>query len=124
MACICAFPVCPWGGPPKGCCLVKRNHVSVWSWIQKYKPRRLSSRKRVSEFIDDETLIKAGSEYVWLRVAIEPKGRRILALTISKERSMFVEERFLRGLVGVHGKHPVSTDGGSTRYGTRRPAGS
>ena len=89
-------------------CLVKRNHVSIWNWIQKYKPRRISSRrKRVSEFIVDETLIKVGSEYVWLWVAIEPKDRRILALTISKERNMFVAERFLSGLVGVHGKHPV-----------------
>jgi putative transposase len=95
-------------------CLVKRNHVSIWNWIQKYKPRRISSRrKRVSEFIVDETLIKVGSEYVWLWVAIEPKDRRILSLTISKERNMFVAERFLSGLVGVHGKHPVSTDGGT-----------
>jgi putative transposase len=51
-----------------------------------------------------------------LRVAIEPKDRRILALNISKESSMFVAERFLPGLVGVHGKHPVSTDGGGTWY--------
>ena len=61
----------------------------------------------------DETITKAGSEYVWLWVAIEPKDRRILALTISKGRNMFVAERFLSGLVGVHGKHPVSTDGGT-----------
>jgi transposase-like protein len=29
---------------------------------------------------------------------------------------MFVAERFLSSLVKVHGKHPVSTDGGSTWY--------
>ena len=31
----------------------------------------------------------------------------------SKERNMFVAERFLSGLVKDYGKHPVSTDGGT-----------
>src|SRR3712207_4799267 len=65
-------------------CLIKRNHVSTWNWIQKYHPRNTSSRsKKASEFIVDETLTKAGSEYTWLWVAIEPKNRQILALSIS-----------------------------------------
>jgi len=95
-------------------CFIKRNHVSIWNWIQKYKPKRICSRrKKISQFIIDETLIKAGSELVWLWVAIEPKDRRILALNISKERNMFVAERFISGLVKICGKHPVSTDGGT-----------
>ena len=85
------------------------------NWIQKHRPQRISSRKRAEEFIVDETLIKAGSGCMWLWVAIEPKDRRILALTISKERNMFVAEGFIAGLVKVHGRHPASTDGG-TRY--------
>ncbi len=94
--------------------LVKRNHVSIWNWIQKYHPKKLSSkRKKISEFVIDETLIKVGSEYIWIWVAIEPKDREILALTISKERNMFVAERFIAGLVKTHGKHAVSTDGGT-----------
>jgi putative transposase len=47
----------------------------------------------------DETLIKVGSEYIWLWAAIETKDRHILALDISKERNMFVAERFFAGLV-------------------------
>jgi putative transposase len=35
----------------------------------------------------------------------------ILALSISKERNMFVAERFPDGLIKIHGKHGVSTDG-------------
>ena len=71
--------------------IVKRSHVAVWRWIQKYRPgRKTGSRKRISEYVVDEALIKTGSELVWLWVAIEPKDRRILALTISKERSMLV----------------------------------
>ena len=31
---------------------------------------------------------------------------------ISKERNMLLAERFISSLVGIHGQHPVSTDGG------------
>ena len=94
--------------------LYKRNHVSIWNWIQKYKPLKIQDRKRkILEYIVDETLIKIGSEYIWIWVAIEPENRQILALTISKERNMFVAERFLSGLIKIHGKHAISTDGGT-----------
>jgi len=62
---------------------VKRNHVAIWKWIQKYHPRKiLSKRKRISEFIIDETLLKVGFEFIWLwvAIAIEPENRQILAL--------------------------------------------
>jgi len=95
-------------------CFIKRNHVSIWNWIQKYRPQKaLARRKKTCEFIVDETLLKAGSEYVWLWVAIEPENKQILALNISKERNMFVAERFISGLVNAYGKHPASTDGGT-----------
>ena len=94
--------------------IYKRNHVTIWNWIQKYHPSKISTkRKRISEFIVDETQLKVGSEYIWLWVAIEPQNSQILALSISKERNMFVAERFLSGIVKIHGKHPVSTDGGT-----------
>jgi putative transposase len=93
---------------------VKRSHVAIWKWIQKYHPKKISSkRKKIEEYIVDETLIKVGSELVWLWVAIEPKNRQILALSISKERNMFVAERFISDVIKNHGKHPVSTDGGT-----------
>ena len=88
--------------------------MTWWKWIQKYHPQRISSKsRRISEFIVDETLIRVGSEYIWLWVAIEPKNKEILTLSISKERNMFVAERFMSDLVTVHGNHPVSTDGGT-----------
>ena len=95
-------------------CFIKRNHVTIWNWIQKYHPQRISSKsKRISEFIIDETLFKVGSEYIWLWVAIEPGNKQILALSISKERNMFVAERFISKLVVTYGSHPISTDGGT-----------
>ena len=94
--------------------IFKRNHVSIWNWIQKYHPKRISSkRKRIAEYIIDETLIKVGSQYIWLWVAIEPRNRQILVLNISKERNMLIAERFISGLVRIHEKHPVSTDRGT-----------
>ena len=78
---------------------IKRNHVSVWNWgIQKYHPNKIFTkrRKRISEYMVDKTLLKVGSEYIWLWWdAIEPINRQILALSISKERNMFVAERGL-----------------------------
>ena len=92
--------------------IVKRNHVSIWNWIQKYHPQRISSqRNKIYEFIIDETLFKVGSEFIWLWVAIESKNKQILALKISKERNMFVAERFMLDIITVYGNLPVSTDG-------------
>ena len=93
---------------------VKRSHVAIWKWIQKYHPRKIiSKRKRISEYVIDETILKVGSEYIWLWIAIEPENRQILALNISKERNRLIAERFISSLVQIHRKHPVSTDGGT-----------
>ena len=99
--------------------VVKRNHVTIPSGIgfKSFNQKKIISKsKSISEFIVDETLFKVGSDYVWLWVAIEPTNRQILSLSISKERNMFVAERFIADLVKDHGKHSVSTDGGGTWY--------
>lgn len=93
---------------------MKRNHVSIWNWIQKYNPKKITAkRKKIEEFIVDETLIRVGSEFIWLWVAIASKNKQILGLSISKERNMFVAERFILRLIKIHGKHNISTDGGT-----------
>ncbi len=92
--------------------LVKISHVSIWNWIQKYKPQKIK-KKNIDEFIIDETAIKAGCEIIWLWIAIESKDREILSISISKERNMFVAERFLSSIVNEYGAHPISTDGGT-----------
>ena len=80
--------------------------------MQKYKPKKISfKRRRINEFIVDETQIKVGSQYIWLWVAIELKHRQILHLDISFERSMLISERFLSSLIDKYDKHPTSTDG-------------
>ena len=55
--------------------IVKRSHVTIWNWIQKFHPKKksLAERKEVSEYIVDETVLKAGSENIWLWIATEPE---------------------------------------------------
>jgi putative transposase len=67
----------------------------------------------VSEFVIDETQIKVGSEYIWIWVALESESKEVLRLSISKERNMFVAERFLSNVVKEYGEHSVSNDCGT-----------
>ena len=94
--------------------LSKETMFPFWNWIQRYKPRKiLQTRCKLSEFIIDETLIKVGSNYVWLWVAIEPTNRTILGIRISIELNMLVAERFIQSLIRRYGRHNISTDGGT-----------
>ncbi len=95
-------------------CFIKRNHVSIWKRIQKYRPWKYFKNKEIKEYIIDETAIKAGSsELIWLWVIIESQYKEILAVNISKERNMFVAERFLSQVVNKYGLHSVSSDDGT-----------
>ena len=40
--------------------IIKISHVSIWHWIQKYKPRKYFKNKKIQEYVIDETAIKAG----------------------------------------------------------------
>ena len=89
-------------------------YQSIWNWIQHYKPTKVwQKRRKISQFIIDETVIRVGREVVWLWVAIEPKSKSILDMRISLERSILVAEQFLQELIKKYGKNPVSTDGGT-----------
>ncbi len=93
---------------------VQRSHTAIRDWIQRYKPERLFFRKiKIAEFVVDETQIKVGSEYIWLWVAIESETKNIVATSISKERNMFVAERFLHQVTKKYGEYPILTDGGT-----------
>jgi putative transposase len=58
--------------------IVKRSHVPIWKWIQKFRHRRISStrRNKISEYIVDETILQVGPEYIWLWVAIDRARKR------------------------------------------------
>ena len=92
--------------------IIKISHVSIWNWLQKYKPKRKHlKKKKINEYIIDETAIKAGSELIWIWIVMEPADKEILSFYISKERNMFVAERFLSKVVEEYGLKSVSSDG-------------
>ncbi len=94
--------------------IIKISHVSIWNWKQKYRPWKYRKKRKIKEYIIDETAIKAGSsELIWLWVVIELIYKEILSFHISKERNMFVAERFLSNVLDKYGKHQVSSDGGT-----------
>jgi putative transposase len=91
----------------------KRSYVSVWNWIPRFGSSQIYKRKRVAALIVDETVIQIGNQHFWLWICIEPVHSSVLGIYISKERNMFVAERFIRSLVEKYGKHTVYTDGGT-----------
>ena len=100
--------------------LVKISHVSIWNWLQKYRPWKYIKNKKIQEYIIDETVIKVGAESIWLWVIIEPKNKEILEADISKKRNISIAKRFLSNVVNKYGLHSVSTDGGTWYPGACR----
>ena len=96
-------------------CFIKRNHVYIRNWIQKYKPKKvLSSKKKVGEFVIDKTLLK------WFKSGMALMGsnwackqRHPFNEYPPEERNMLLAERFLPPRLEKHGEHPVPTDGGT-----------
>src|ERR1700693_4027837 len=92
---------------------VRRSHMAVWKWVQRYEPHRVFDVKRVQAFLVDETYVTVGSSEAWVWVAVEPVHRFILGVYLSRHQNMIVAELFLKGLVEKYGKHTVYTDGGT-----------
>ena len=55
-------------------------------------------RKQTTEFIIDETMIKIGSNYMFIWVAIESESKEILGISVSKERNILIAEHFISSL--------------------------
>ncbi len=92
--------------------IVKISHVSIWKWIQKYRPLKHIKIKKIEEYIIDETVIKIGSKLIWVWIVIEPTYKEILSFHISEKRNMLITKRFLSQIINKYGLHQVSSDGG------------
>ncbi|CAN5890320.1 hypothetical protein BH23THE1_BH23THE1_32900 [soil metagenome] len=77
--------------------IVKRSHVSIWKWIQKFRHRRISStrRNKISEYIVDETILQVVPEYIWLWVAIDRARKRSNSRTRCNSREKHAHCRAL-----------------------------
>ena len=91
----------------------KRSHVAVWNWVQRFNPKIIYSRKRVTAFVIDKTKIQIGGNEAWLWIAIEPVRSTVLGVYLSRHRNMLVAESFLRSLIEIYGRHTVYSDGGT-----------
>lgn len=76
----------------------KREAMLQYGMGLKASPQKdIIKRKRISECIIDETMLKVGFEFIWLCITIEPENSQIPALSISEERNMFIAEMRLSG---------------------------
>src|SRR6185437_1328479 len=75
--------------------IAKTGHVSIWNWLQKYRPWKYFKKRKIKGYIIDETAIKAdSSELICLWVIIEPKHKEILAMVISKKEICLLQSDF------------------------------
>jgi putative transposase len=58
-------------------------------------------------YIVDETMLKVGSEYIWLWIAIEHEKQTDSRIICIKRENMFVAEYFLSDVIHIYGIHPV-----------------
>ena len=70
------------------------------------------AKRKIQEFIEDETLIKVGNQFAWLLwIAVDSINKLILLrIYISFERTILVAKRFLNSFVRKYGKHSLSID--------------
>jgi transposase-like protein len=73
-------------------------------------PRKLLEREKEYLNLSSMKVVMIGSTYMWIWVAMEPESKHILAVTVSKERTMLIAERFILSLTNRYGIHPVSTE--------------
>jgi putative transposase len=74
--------------------VVKRSHVSMWKWIQKYSnlDDRIKTDRHhsVKAIFVDETMIRIdGQDYYWLWIACEPNLDSYLMICIYQEKGRF-----------------------------------
>ena len=82
---IYTFQVYLWKASQRLSTFIKRNHVSIWNWIQRYRPMKIMQRsKRITEFIRDGNSYQSGHEYMWLWIAIEPIDKTMLGMFVSR----------------------------------------
>src|SRR5919198_4757191 len=103
--------------------IIKRTHVSIWKWVQKYAhivDRFRIIKNRVKEIFVDETLIQIDGKNYWLWIAYEPHLNSCLMMHLSRERTIFVCYRFLKQLRNRYGSKPIFTDGAQWYNGACR----
>ena len=58
-------------------------------------PRKLLEREKEYLNLSSMKVVMIGSTYMWIWVAMGPESKHILAVIVSKERTMLIAERFI-----------------------------
>jgi putative transposase len=95
--------------------LVKRSHVAIWKWVQRYAflaaDRFRIDKHKIRQIFVDETLVKIDGMEYWLWVAYEPNLDVCLMMHLSRERTILVCYQFFKQLRKRYGRKPIFTDG-------------
>jgi putative transposase len=94
--------------------LVKRSHVAIWKWVQRYAflaDRFRINKHKIRQIFVDETLVKIDGLEYWLWVAYEPNLDVCLMMHLSRERTILVCYQFFKQLRKRYGRKPIFTDG-------------
>jgi Transposase and inactivated derivatives len=93
--------------------IIKRSHVAIWKWIQKYSFVLDSfdvDKHDVNSIFIDETEINIGGKKAWLWVAYEPQLKAFLSFYISWHQNSLDAYYFIRKLVKKYGKKTFYTE--------------
>ena len=92
--------------------IIKRSHVAIWKWIQKYSFVFDSfdvDKHDVNFIFIDETEINVREAWLW--VAYEPQLKAFLSFHISWHQNSLDAYYFIMKLVKKYGRKTVYTDG-------------
>jgi putative transposase len=81
--------------------IIKRSHVSIWKWVQRYAEvadRFRVSKSQVNEIFVDETLLQIDGIDYWLWIAYEPYLNKCIMMHLSRERTLLVCYQFFKKL--------------------------
>lgn len=99
---------------------VKRSHVAIWKWIQKFGQRLGEAGWRPAADLPavvllDETVVKQQGQEFTLFAAVDPETRHLLHASVAPSRNTLTTRRFLTELAVLYGRAPpiVVTDGAS-----------
>ncbi len=69
-------------------CFIGKNHYFIGNVYKSTNPKECHKKEENNRIIVYETIIKAGSEYVWLELAKGTKYKGIPALSTSRKTKM------------------------------------
>ncbi len=96
---------------------IRRSHVAVWNWIQKFGAALKGMFRRQSLpdlIVVDETKMMEGRRECYVWIAFDPATRAVVYASVTEVRNILVAIGFFQAIRREYGRLPrkVVTDGG------------